>query len=512
MIKINTALLCIISLLISVNSIAQKNDSTSIKIENLGDSINSSFQEYAPVISADGSLIMFTTKRPMLSNKKKIFEQIWYSELNSQSASWKASKALPPNINIPFKNISNIALSNDAHKLLLYIDDLSGTGDIYESELIGIEWTNPIKLPEPINTKYHESSASYSPDLKTIYFVSDRPKGLGGRDIYSCEQDKNGKWGKATNLKTINSDQDEEAVFIHPDGSTIYYSSRSKGGLGGYDIYKTQKINNEWSAPINIGAPINTEGDDLFFVMEANGKTAFYSSDQKGTKGGKDLFKISFITHKKAPDLGPKLALLKGVVSDEKTGQLLESEIELIDNEKHEIIAKFKSNASTGKYLISLPSGKNYGINVNAVGYIFQSENVNLPDSSAYHEIIKDFKLKKIEIGTKIILNNIFFDYDKATIKMESKSELERLDQLLVDNISLKIEISGHTDNKGSETYNQKLSEARAKTIVDFLITHGVNRDRLEYKGCGFTQPVSTNETEEGRQLNRRTEFKIISK
>lgn len=495
--------------------VAQQNDSIIISITNLGNSINTSYQEYAPVISADASLLMFTSKRPSTGKKKQkeILEQIWYSEINDVSKTWEAPKALPENINNPKRNISNIALSNDGHKLLLYVDELTGTGDISESELKGSEWSTPVKLPAPINSPSHESSATYAPDGKTIYFVSDRQGGKGGRDIWSSMQDKSGKWGKAVNLGAIvNSAEDEESIFIHPDGKTLYFSSKRKGGIGGYDIYKTELVKNKWSVPLNIGKPINTDGDDLFFVMEASGNVAYYSSDQKGSLGEKDIFKITFTSTNKKKETGPRLAILKGAISDEKTGTLLESDIELIDNEKHEVIAKFKSNSTTGKYLISLPSGKNYGINVNANGYLFQSENVNLPDSSAYQEIIKNIKLKKLEVGTKIVLNNIFFDYDKSTLKAESKSELDRLIKLLNENQLMKIEISGHTDNKGSAAYNQKLSESRAKTVVDYLIANGINQSRLEFKGYGFTQPIFTNETETERQLNRRTEFKIISK
>ena len=495
--------------------IAQQNDSIIIHITNLSNSINSKHQEYAPVISADASLLMFTTKRPTEGKKKQkeILEQIWSSEFNDASKVWETPKALSENINNPKRNISNIALSNDGHKLLLYVDELTGTGDISESELKGSNWSDPVKLPKPINSPSHESSATYAPDGKTIYFVSDRQGGKGGRDIWSCMQDKEGKWGKAINLGAIvNSIEDEESVFMHPDGKTLYFSSKRKGGLGGYDIYKTELVKNKWSLPKNIGKPINTDGDDLFFVMEANGKIAYYSSDQKGTLGEKDIFKITFTSISKKKDVGPRLAILKGTISDEKTGTLLEADIELIDNVKHEVIAKFKSNSSTGKYLISLPSGKNYGINVNAAGYLFQSENVSLPDSAAYQEIVKNIKLKKLEVGTKIVLNNIFFDYDKATIKAESETELKRLIKLLNENPIMKIEISGHTDNKGSASYNQKLSESRAKTVVDYLVTNGINQMRLEFKGYGFTQPIFTNETEEERQLNRRTEFKIISK
>ena len=207
-----------------------------------------------------------------------------------------------------------------------------------------------------------------------------------------------------------------------------------------------------------------------------------------------------------------QITILKGVITDEKTGLPLEAQIELVDNEKNEVIANFNSNSTTGKYLVSLPSGKNYGIAVKAESYLFHSENFTIPASAAYQEITKDIALKKFDVGTKIVLNNIFFDFDKATLRTESTNELERLTKLLNDMPTLKIEISGHTDNKGSATYNQTLSESRSKSVVDYLIAHTISADRLTFKGYGLSQPIASNDTDEGRQMNRRTEFKIISK
>jgi outer membrane protein OmpA-like peptidoglycan-associated protein len=190
----------------------------------------------------------------------------------------------------------------------------------------------------------------------------------------------------------------------------------------------------------------------------------------------------------------------------------LEATIELIDNVKNEVLATFKSNSATGKYLVSLPSGKNYGISVKADNYLFHSENFDLPANADYQEVTKDIALKNVSVGTKIVLKNIFFDFNKSTLRPESTAELERLIKLLNDVPNMRIEISGHTDNKGSAEYNQKLSESRSKSVVDYLVSKGVNSGRLEFKGYGLTQPIASNDTEEGRQENRRTEFKILSK
>jgi flagellar motor protein MotB len=395
--------------------------------------------------------------------------------------------------------------------MLLYRDDISGNGDIYESQLQGTQWTEPVRLPEPVNSEQHESSASISPDGRTIYFVSDRDGGQGGRDIWYCTQDAAGKWGDAKNIgDPINTRDDEEGVFIHPDGKTIYFSSKGRFTYGGYDIFKSELQNGVWSEPENMGEPINTTGDDFFFVIDAKGTTGYYTSSMKGGFGDKDIYKITFSPIKKKK--GPKLILLKGIISDELNGKPLEASIEIIDNEKNVVLFKLTSNSATGKYLVSLPSGKNYGISVNGKGYLFHSENFNVLDTASYIEINKDIQLKKLEVGNKIVLNNIFYDFDKATLRPESIHELERLLALMKDNPTLKIELASHTDSKGTDEYNLKLSQARAQSVVDYLISKNISKDRLVAKGYGESVPIATNDTDEGRQLNRRTDFKILSK
>ncbi len=203
---------------------------------------------------------------------------------------------------------------------------------------------------------------------------------------------------------------------------------------------------------------------------------------------------------------------MKGVITDAFTSKVLEATIELVDNMKNEVIAVFKSNSATGKYLVSLPSGRNYGIAVKKDGYLFHSENFDIPVSSEYQEINKDVALKNIAVGSKIILKNIFFDFDKATLRPESANELERLTKLLNDVPTLKIEIGGHTDSKGSDEYNVKLSQSRCESVVNYLIGKGIAKDRLVAKGYGETIPIDTNDTDAGRQMNRRTEFEILSK
>ncbi len=488
------------------------NDSVKINIQPLPDAINSPFDDYAPVITADGEKIFFTSRRPFtekeIKKNKQSFEHIYFAVWDEKGKEWSKAKPLPENINIPVRHSSNIAVSNDGQRLLIYQDDVNGNGDIHESILRGKEWTNPVALPEPVNSQYHESSAAYSPDGRTLYFVSDRPGGKGGRDIWVSKRDlKTGKWSTPKNLGApINTTEDEEAVFIHPDGKTLFFSSKGHNSIGGYDIFYSVFEDGEWSEPVNLGIPVNTHGDDLFFVLRADGKKAYYAS--VNNNGDKDIYEISFETKAKAKQ--PSLLLLKGIVADDETKQPIQATIELVDNATNELIGVYQSNGETGEYLISLPSGKNYGLNVSAPGYLFHSENFTIADTATYQKITKNIFLQKAKKGSKVVLRNIFFDYNKATLRPESKVELERVYDFLNHNPNVKIEISGHTDDIGSQDYNQKLSEARAKSVVDYLIRLGISPDRLSFKGYGKLQPMVPNDSEENRQLNRRVEFKIL--
>jgi outer membrane protein OmpA-like peptidoglycan-associated protein len=511
-------------------------------VDNLGSAINSSFPEYGPSISADEETIIFTARRDNSTGGKRdendngYYEDVYSSvKLNGK---WQASKQLSKTVNTDNHDAA-AGLSSDGSKLYVYRHSGKDGGDLYESVLFGADWEAPVHMNKNINTKYHESSVSLSFDGRRMYFVSDKESGLGDRDIYYSDMDVKGEWGASKNIgPVINTKYAEEAVFMHPDGVTLFFSSKGHNSMGGYDIFKSKLVNGVWSAPENLGFPINGPDDDVFFVVSGSGSRAYFASSKTGGFGEKDLYKITFLGPEKAPLLNTqdqliamaanpvsnlkvenavevasaKLTILKGVVSDAKTHQPLESSIDLIDNDKNVVLATFKSNSSTGKYLVTLPSGKNYGIAVKRDGYLFHSENFNIPDNAAFQEFTKDVALKKIEIGSTIVLRNIFFDFDKATIRPESANELERLIKLLNDNPTLKIELGSHTDSKGSDDYNWKLSESRSKSVVDYLIGKGISTARLVAKGYGETKPIDTNDTDEGRQNNRRTEFKILEK
>lgn len=483
-------------------------DSAKFTITGVGDNVNTPYDEYAPIISADGETMIFTSRRPLnkedIALKEQGMENIYVSYYNDMTWKWTEAKLLSETINEVGKNNSAIALSNDGQRLLLYRGDR--TGNIYESNLEGEEWTKPVKLPKPINSKSHESSASISPDGRTIYFVTNRKGGQGGMDIWMCHQGISG-WGKAENLgTTINTENNEEGVFIHPDGKTLYFSSKGHNTIGGYDIFKSEFDNEKWSTPVNLGDSINTVDDDLFFNITANGRTGYYSSVRASGVGMKDIYEIYY----KKIKTESRLVLFKGVIIDNNSFVPIGAEIEIIDNDKNIVIATTKSNSATGRFLVSLPAGKNYGISINKKGYLFYSENFNIPKSATYKEIRRPISLKKLDIGNKIVLNNIFYDYGKATLKAESLSELNRLVKLINLSINIKVEIASYTDSESSEEFNLELSQKRAQSVMDYLFAAGISKDQVIAKGYGEANPIATNKTEEGRKLNRRTEINIL--
>ena len=501
------------------NGIELLKDTVDVEIVNAGKELNTVFKEYGPLITADGSQIIFTSRRRGTTGGKtdlrdgEYYEDVYISE--KTELGWTRANSIGKPINTNGHD-AVVGISPDGQILFVYKD--VNNGDIYISELRGSRYSRPKDISSKINSPYHESNACISYDGKRLYFVSDNTENsFGGRDIYFSDLSLEGEWEVPINIgKTINTEFDEEGVFIHPDGRTMYFSSRGHKGMGGFDIFKTvMDSTGQWSKPENIGYPINTPGDDVFFIISASGQTAYYSSYHADGFGLYDIYEIRYPKEEIKDVLVEKkvyVTLLKGVVTDSRTMLPLEATIEIIDNDRNVVVSSFISNSSTGKYLVSLPSGKNYGISVSKDSYLFHSENFNLVDTAVYQEVVKDISLQKIEVGTKMVLRNIFFDYNKSTLRSESTSELDRVITILKKETGLHIEISGHTDNKGSREYNLQLSKERAKTVVEYLISKGIDASRLEYKGYAFDEPVSDNNTEKGRQLNRRVEFKVLSK
>lgn len=524
------------------------NNPVRVFMDNLGRSVNTKYPEYAPYINADETIIMFTSSRNNTTGGKiddqdmKFFEDIYVSKRSGNQ--WRESY----NPGKPLNTDSHdaiVGVSPDGKHALIYKGEDNG-GDIFECRIDEEgKWGNPKRLPKEINTKYHESSASFSPDMEMLYFVSDKPGGFGGKDIYRTSLRIKGNREKldyedAINLSAvINTPYDEEGVFMDVEGKTLYFSSKGHKTMGGYDVFKTTFENGRWTKPINLGYPINTADDDIFFSFSRDGRHAYYSSFDPDGFGDRDIFMITLLGPEKEVMFmedydhlafntvlikenlmldkvevkESQITIIKGKVMDAITLDPLGGvPVEIYDNALGRMISSFESNTRTGEYMVSLPSGRNYGFSAKAKDYLYHSENLIIPPATTVQEIYMDMLLHKVKVGSKIILKNIFFDFDKTTLRPTSTAELNRLTKMLNDIPTLKIEISGHTDNVGSDEYNKTLSEGRAKAVVDYLIGNNIESSRLTYAGYGETQPIESNETDEGRQMNRRTEFKVLSK
>lgn len=517
-------------------------------IDNLGDKINSEFPDFAPVISADEAVMFYTSRRPeekMSPDGTGYFEDIYQS--TRVDGNWTKGVNSGEPLNIKGQHDATIGLSPDGHTLFIYTDK-KGNGDIFQSSDEAGSWDKPEQMYKTINTDFHEPDASLTFDGKRLYFTSNKDGGFGGHDIYYCDWDaEKERWGDAVNAgETLNTPYRERSVFIHPDGETMYFSSDGHNTMGGFDVFYSKLVSGVWQKPVNLGPPLNTPDHDIGLVVAGNGRFGYLSSYREGGYGEKDIYLITFLGPEKPPVLsnednliasiakpikekikeptlvveGSNMAILTGIIRDEKTKLPLQAQIVLVDNEKNEIIAEFMSDANTGKYLVSLPAGKNYGIAVKKDGYLFHSENFVIPEASGFKQYKKDVDLKKVEVGQKIVLRNIFYDYAKYSLRDESINELERLIELLNNNPTMRIELSGHTDSRGSTTDNQVLSQNRAKSVVDYLVGHGIDKSRLEFAGYGESQLLisdseisklkSKTEKEDAHQQNRRTEFKIL--
>ena len=407
----------------------------------------------------------------------------------------------------PSKGGINISQDGD---WLLFAGNFGGKGfgnfDLYISYNTPTGWSEPINLGANINTEFWESSPSLSPDKNALYFSSDRPGGYGGKDLYVSYRLSNGKWSPAENMgPEINSAGNELAPFIHADNQTLYYTSDGLLGYGGTDIYVIRKIGDKkWSKPENLGYPINTIENEGSLFVASDGVTAYYASDRADTKGYLDLYKFTL-----KQDVRPtKTLYVKGYVTDAKTQKGLPCSVELSIDSSQQVLSNLQTD-ETGFYFVALPVGKNYTFTVNRKGYLFYSDVFSLADKPSDSTYTKNIALNPVALNASVTLKNIQFQSKSIQLENVSMIELNKLVELMNDNPSIKIQIKGHTDNVGSAADNLKLSENRAKAVVDFLVSKGIDVKRLSYKGFGATQPIADNTTDEGKALNRRTEFII---
>nr|MBA3970872.1 PD40 domain-containing protein [Bacteroidota bacterium] len=487
-------------------------------LKNMGTAINSSLDEYFPAVTADEQTILYT--RNNRTEAKHLQEDFLVSKKIDNV--WQAAVPIGSGINTS-GNEGAPCLSSDGQVLFFvacaesadgaYAGGRRGFGscDIFYAEKEGENWSKPFNMGSIINTNQFESQPSFSADGKTLYFVSARPGGIGETDIYSSTLKPDNSWGAPRNLgPMINTPGKEETVFIHPDGKTLYFGSNGHVGMGGLDLYVSRmNSKGQWGSPVNLGYPINTYGDENSILVATSGNVAYMASNRAGGQGGLDLYQFDLY---EAARPG-KVTYAKGEVFDVKTKAPLGAHVELLDLETGLVVLESNANTSNGEFLMSLPVDKNYALNVSHSGYLFYSENFSLKELADQGKpFILKVPLQPIEVENVIELKNVFFETAKFDLKPESKAELNKLVAFLTVNKTMKGELSGHTDNLGDKKMNQVLSQNRAKAVYDYLIANGINAARLTYKGYGDTKPKVANDTDEHRQMNRRTEFKVIGK
>lgn len=465
--------------------------------ENAGIEINSPAHDLLPKITADLSSIFFTSHREGFTGKHHP-EDIYIT--HKKDGQWTE----PENAGAPVNTEGNdvcVGLSYDGMKMFIF-RGVNG-GDLFISEVNNGKWTTP--EPFPFNTDARESSVCLSPDEREMFFV--RKEADRDANIYYSKKNDEGEWDTPEVLsKTINSPYDEETPFLHPDGRTLYFSSKGHTSMGGYDVFRSiRDENGKWSTPGNLGSPVNTAADEIGLVVSADQQTALYSSSGEDSQGGQDVYFLHF--HEKEV-ANANLTLLKGRITDNKTGDPLEATLEITDNENGEQIAKFRSSAASGRYLVSLPAGKNYGITAEKESYLFHSENIYLAKGEGFKEVIKDITLHPAkEESATVVLRNIFFESGSYTLSKTSSAELNRITRFMEKHPEMNIEIAGHTDNVGNDEDNIELSRKRAEAVISYLTAQGIDAGRLTAKGYGSKQPIADNDTSEGRAQNRRITF-----
>jgi outer membrane protein OmpA-like peptidoglycan-associated protein/tetratricopeptide (TPR) repeat protein len=550
------------------------NDPRNFSITNIGREINSEFDDYGPVLDENEDLILFTTRRREdnlnedVSDDNKPWEDIFYA--SKAGDKWEYAKNVGAPVNTLTHN-ATLALSADGKLLFVYTDE-TGFGDILMSQRQGDgSWSTPAPLPGIINSEnYKESAITITKDEKTIYFTSDRPGGYGGSDLYTATREKNGDWSRVRNLgPKINTMYDEEGPFIDlGDQKTLFFSSEGHNSMGGHDVYKATLLDPkklEWSEPENLGYPINTPDHDLYFIASEDGKRAYYSSFRDDGMGYQDIYMITIpeglknlppvgdttravavkkdtvkttpvvvaTTPREEPVVTPvvtpvtpvkqpvveqppvkKTVPLKFVVSvvDRNGRAPLDSKVKLSGAKDNMIVKSRVKSPGVYEFEVTSTTPKDYRLSVEADGYVFQNQVVRIePATTEEKTLSRTVEMTRISVGVTKVMRNIYFDINKATFKTESYLELNKLEAMLRQNARVKVEIGGHTDDIGTWAYNKFLSRKRAEAVKDYLTSKGIDARRVTAVGYGKMKPIASNDDEdEGRELNRRVEFKVL--
>lgn len=473
--------------------------------KNLGPKVNSEQAEYFPSITADNEFLYYTVNNP---NERYPNEDIYQAQF--VNGEWRERQAVT-SVNRANAQEGAHSITQDGRYLFFAsdrMDDNAGRFDIYIAKKVGDEWRVPVNMGREINSRNWESQPVISADAKQLFIVRKSNDGFGGSDIYVSRLDNQGRFGELENLgDVINTPGDEQRPYLHPDGKTLYFASNGHPGMGKTDVYKsTLNKDGSWGKPVNLGYPINTSEVEFGLYVAANGKTAYFSSDREGGYGNMDIYSFE-LPESAQPEI---VVSVKGVVKDGESQEFLKANIKIIELQSGEIYKTLSSDDLNGSFLVTLPAGKNYAYQATLEGYLPFSETFSLKEVSEGALVELEAQLTKIEKGQEFVLKNIFFDSGNAELKDESKAELNVLVDYLNANESLFLEIGGHTDSDGSTASNLALSEARAKAVYVFLLANGVSASRLSFKGYGEDKPIVANDSEENKEKNRRTAFKVL--
>ena len=474
----------------------------------LPDKVNALMLQYFPVLTADQQSLIFTGRKGLSAN----YDEDLYIAEKDVNGEWSQPVSISNMINTP-TNEGTCTISGDG-RTLIFTSCLGrkgyGSCDLFISYKIGDEWTKPKNLGSNINSSYWESQPSLSADGRTLYFVSDRPGGLGKRDIYVSYLKKDGTWSPPVNLsKPINTEDDEVSPFIHANGQTLYFASDGHPGFGSFDLFYSELSDNVWQEPENLGYPINNYEEQVSLFVTSDGKKGYYSNENLSNRVGAKSVLYEFDMPEKI-QVSNKSNFVKGRVIDSETREYISARVELFDLLGNEMVSAVNSDKVSGEYLMVITEGKEYALYVNKTGYLFKSLAFDYKEQSRLEPVTIDIYLDPIKSGTATVLNNLFFDIDKYELKDKSITELEKVRRFLKENPTVKIGIAGHTDDSGSASYNKELSLNRAKSVYRYLIDQGIEERRLKFRGYGQEKPVVPNDSEENKQKNRRIEFVIL--
>jgi outer membrane protein OmpA-like peptidoglycan-associated protein len=478
------------------------------RVSRLPDAVNVFDSQYFPVLTADQETLLFT------GIEKPLGDEDLYVSHRSDDGAWSKPASLSNVINTA-DNEGTAALSADGRTLVFTVCQGRRRGfgncDLYVSYRSGDDWSNPENLGADVNSPSWDSQPALSADGRTLYFVSDRPGGVGKRDLWVCRRDSTGRWGEARNLgRGINTPDDDVSPFLHANGRTLFFASEGYVGMGGFDLWMTERQGTGWSKPENLGYPLNTHEDQVGLYVTADGKKGFYSVEERIEKDRRRSSLYECTMPEQLSARFKRANVLKGLVLDARSRQPVGAEVEIFNLTTNQPEGRVATDPTTGAYTAVLTAGGQYAVTVSRAGYFFKSLSFDFSGKNAGDDQRLDLLLEPLRKDTREVLNNVFFESGKWELDEKSKPELDKLVRLLKGNPTLRLEISGHTDDVGDDRKNLDLSQKRANSVRDFLLQAGIAAGRLETKGFGETRPVVPNTSDEARRQNRRIEAKIL--